>query len=221
MIQEGDACRMWREAARPVPRSTTCDRGLDPLSGTAWDRGPESPHTEPVATNLRCGREAASQVPEPAASARLVVNGSSRPIVASPVADLAGVLRDAGYTSVKVACGRGECGACTVLIAGRPRLSCVTLAGQVEGEVETAEGLAAENAELRAAFADFGGLQCGFCTPGQVVHATALLRDARARTLDEQEVRHRMSGNICRCTGYMGIVEAILSAGREQRREHS
>jgi aerobic-type carbon monoxide dehydrogenase small subunit (CoxS/CutS family) len=87
--------------------------------------------------------------------------------------------------------------------------------------VETAEGLAAENAELRAAFADFGGLQCGFCTPGQVVHATALLRDARARTLDEQEVRHRMSGNICRCTGYMGIVEAILSAGREQRREHS
>jgi aerobic-type carbon monoxide dehydrogenase small subunit (CoxS/CutS family) len=135
------------------------------------------------------------------------------------VRDLAAVLRDAGYTSVKVACGRGECGACTVLVDGRPRLSCVTLAGQVDGAVETAEGLAEENAELRAAFADFGGLQCGFCTPGQVVHATALIRDIRSRILDEGEVRHRMSGNICRCTGYAGIVNAIMAAaGREDDR---
>jgi len=115
-------------------------------------------------------------------------------------------------TGTKEACGRGECGACTVLVNGRPVLSCITLVETVIGPVETIEGLAEANTDLREAFADCGGFQCGFCTPGQVVRASALLKEEWPQSADAKEsfVRHRMSGNICRCTGYTGIVDAVL-----------
>lgn len=155
----------------------------------------------------------------------ITVNGRTGDAAAPPGTVLATVLRERfGATSVKLACERGECGACTVLVAGRPRLSCVTPVELVDGEVTTAEGLAEESADLRAAFADLGAFQCGFCTPGQVVHSTALLRaglpaDAeRARAL----ARAELSGNICRCTGYAAIIEAVCATARaraEARRE--
>lgn len=117
-----------------------------------------------------------------------------------------------GLTGTKESCGRGECGACTVLIDGRPVVSCLVYAETVRGAVTTIESLAEANTDLREAFADCGAFQCGFCTPGQIVRAAALLGekwpvDPATR---EKFVRHRMSGNICRCTGYTGIVEAVL-----------
>lgn len=143
----------------------------------------------------------------------LVVNGMR---VHAPAArSLAHVLREQlGLTATKIACGRGECGACTVLIDGRPTMSCVTMAGLVRGRVETLEGLADEITDLREEFADRGAFQCGFCTPGQLVHGAALVRQAD-RLVDEDDlpcaVRHRLSGNICRCTGYQAITAALCS----------
>ena len=143
----------------------------------------------------------------------LLINGSSRAISAAPGTRLLQVLRDdLGLTGTKEACGRGECGACTVLLDGRPILSCIALVDTTDGAVTTIEGLAAGCADLREAFADFGAFQCGFCTPGQIVRAAALLDETWPERPDEAEtfVRRRMSGNICRCTGYTGIVDAIL-----------
>jgi len=118
----------------------------------------------------------------------------------------------------KESCGRGECGACTVLLNGRPIMSCIKLAATVDGEVTTIEGLAEESRDLREAFAEFGGFQCGFCTAGQVVHATALLRELATNPVADLEnfIRHRLSGNICRCTGYVGIIEAVLQTYRRR-----
>lgn len=141
----------------------------------------------------------------------LTVNG--RGVVARTAPDdrLLDVLRDElGLRGTKEGCGRGECGACTVLLGGRPVLSCLTLMARVDEPVETVEGLAEESRPLRAALADHGGYQCGFCTPGQVVRGTALLRNGLPRS--EPEIRHEMSGNICRCTGYDGIVRALRAA---------
>jgi aerobic-type carbon monoxide dehydrogenase small subunit (CoxS/CutS family) len=129
----------------------------------------------------------------------------------SPHERLLDVLRDRfGLTGTKEACGRGECGACTVLVDGVPVLSCITLAARVTGEVATVEGLAEEASTLRAAFAECGAFQCGFCTPGQIVRGTALLRDGLPA--DDHELRREMSGNVCRCTGYAGIIDALRAA---------
>jgi aerobic-type carbon monoxide dehydrogenase small subunit (CoxS/CutS family) len=117
-------------------------------------------------------------------------------------------LRDeCGLVGTKESCGRGECGACTVLIDGKAVLSCITLASRVPGHVETIEGVAAESAELRESFARHGAFQCGFCTPGQIVRATAVLRGGCPDT--DVELRKAMNGNVCRCTGYNGIIAAI------------
>lgn len=119
----------------------------------------------------------------------------------------------AGLTGTKESCGRGECGACTVLVDGRPVLACIVLACRVSGDVETVEGLAEEAAALRRAFARRAAFQCGFCTPGQIVRGVALLR--QGIPADERELRHAISGNVCRCTGYEGIVDAIRDAAAE------
>lgn len=137
------------------------------------------------------------------------VNGHEA--VVAPAADttLLDMLRTTlGLTGAKRGCGVGECGACTVLLDGRPQLACITLAGRVAGSsVETVEGLAEEFAGLREAFSDEGAFQCGFCTPGFITMAAALLRAGLPP--EDAELRRLLSGNICRCTGYDGIVRAI------------
>lgn len=150
----------------------------------------------------------------------LQVNGRMASVDAPSGARLIDVLRDQlGCTGVKEACGRGECGACTVLIDGRPVVSCLIMAETVSGAVTTIEGLADEFADLRQAFADNGAFQCGFCTPGQIVRAAALLQEEWPADAGECEafVRHRMSGNICRCTGYTGIVDAVIATAMARR----
>jgi aerobic-type carbon monoxide dehydrogenase small subunit (CoxS/CutS family) len=147
---------------------------------------------------------------------RVRVNGERHDGPANASVTLAELLREElGLTSVKTACGLGECGACTVLVDGCPVLACVTLAARTHGEVTTAEGLAGtgEADDLRAAFAEYGAFQCGFCTPGHVVHAAALLRRGLPQPADEQArfVREQLCGNLCRCTGYGAIVAAVCA----------
>jgi aerobic-type carbon monoxide dehydrogenase small subunit (CoxS/CutS family) len=142
--------------------------------------------------------------------ATLTVNGRPIDIGVEPSERLLDVLRDRlGLLGTKEACGRGECGACTVLVRGRPVVSCLVLAARVD-DVETIEGLRDESRPLREAFADAGAFQCGFCTPGQIVRGVALLREGLPA--DDQTLRREMSGNICRCTGYAGIVRALRLA---------
>jgi aerobic carbon-monoxide dehydrogenase small subunit len=131
---------------------------------------------------------------------------------------LADVLRDRlELTSVHLGCEQGICGACTVLIDGEPAKSCIVLALQVRGaNVETVDGLAEEAAALhpvQRAFHEHHALQCGFCTPGMLLSACALLR--RDPTPSERDVREAIGGNLCRCTGYEPIVDAILAAASE------
>lgn len=145
----------------------------------------------------------------------LVVNGEPVELDIEPGARLLDVLRDRlGLTGTKEACGRGECGACTVLVDNRPRLSCLELAIRVQ-RVDTIEGLVEESREFRQAMADTGGFQCGYCTPGQVVRAVALLREDAVG--DEKSLRRAISGNLCRCTGYDAIVAAYRTAVEERR----
>jgi 4-hydroxybenzoyl-CoA reductase subunit gamma len=144
----------------------------------------------------------------------LKVNGRTHELAASENALLLEVLRDgAGLTGTKQGCDGGECGACTVLVDGQPRLSCITLAASVEGRhVETIEGLAAGGrmSRLQQAFHEKLGAQCGFCTPGMVMSAEALLRREPEPT--EAQIREALAGNLCRCTGYVKIIESVQCA---------
>ena len=119
-----------------------------------------------------------------------------------------------GLTGTKEGCGEGECGACTVILDGEPVVSCILMAGQVEGHsVITVEGLS-ENEEMsriQKAFVEKGAIQCGFCTPGMLLSAKALLDKNPNPT--EEEIKRAISGNLCRCTGYKKIVQAIQTAG--------
>lgn len=137
----------------------------------------------------------------------LTVNGERRSLDAPAGMSLAQLLRERlGLTGTKVACNEGHCGACTVQVDGVPILSCITLAHMVEGEVTTIEGL--REHPLVAAFVRADAVQCGFCTPGQVVSAAALVAARPEPTVDE--IRQHMAGNICRCGSYPRIEEAIL-----------
>ena len=145
--------------------------------------------------------------------ATLTVNGVAYPVELEPSTTLLVAVRDTiGLTGSKEGCDDSECGACMMLLDGRPVNSCSYLALQAEGaEVTTVEGLArgTELSPLQAALLEHGGVQCGFCTPGMLVSATALLDSNASPT--EDEVRIALSGNLCRCTGYDGIVKAVLS----------
>jgi aerobic-type carbon monoxide dehydrogenase small subunit (CoxS/CutS family) len=138
---------------------------------------------------------------------RLTVNGDEHVLDAPVGASLAEVLREQlGLTGTKIACNEGHCGACTVQLDGVPVLSCITLAHAVESDVTTIEGL--REHPLVEAFIRADAVQCGFCTPGQVVSAAALV-EATPEPSAEQ-IRHAMAGNICRCGAYPKIEEAIL-----------
>ncbi|MEE9420796.1 MAG: (2Fe-2S)-binding protein [Desulfatiglandaceae bacterium] len=144
----------------------------------------------------------------------LSVNGESYELAVEPQATLLEVLRnDLGLTGTKEACGTGECGSCTVLIDGRPVLSCLTLALDCTGQdIVTIEGLAEGErmSPVQQAFQDCGAIQCGFCTPGMVLSATALLEENSRPT--EEEIRKALEGHLCRCTGYNKIIEAVNKA---------
>ncbi len=147
------------------------------------------------------------------------VNGRPVAVDVPPGRRLLDLLReDLGLTGTKEGCGEGECGACTVLVDGKPRLSCLTAAMQVEGrDVVTIEGLATAGKlhPLQEAFIATAGVQCGFCTPGLIMAAYALLQENPSPTADE--VREYLAGNLCRCTGYEQVVEAVLRAAERLR----
>ncbi|HEY2355646.1 MAG TPA: (2Fe-2S)-binding protein [Gaiellaceae bacterium] len=139
---------------------------------------------------------------------RLTVNGEEHVLDVEVGTSLASVLREnLGLTGTKIACAEGHCGACTVQVDGTTRLSCITLAHTVDGEVTTIEGL--RDHPLIEAFVRTDAVQCGFCTPGQVVSAAALVAANPEPTSDE--IKHAMAGNICRCGTYPKIEEAILT----------
>ena len=146
----------------------------------------------------------------------LTVNGEPRAIeLDDPRVTLLDLLRERlGLTGSKKGCDRGQCGACTVLLNGRRINSCLALAVSLDGaEVLTIEGLAVGEQlhPVQAAFIEHDGLQCGFCTPGQIMSAVGLIREGRAGD-DPERVREGMSGNLCRCGAYIGITEAVLDA---------
>lgn len=149
--------------------------------------------------------------------AELAVNGESHGVAITPQRTLLEVLReDLDLTGTKHGCELGECGACTVLIDGEPRFSCLTLAVEAEGcEITTVEGLASGTGlhPLQRAFADLSAAQCGYCTPGMLLSAKALLDVNPRPTRDE--TKQALSGNLCRCTGYVKILEAVELAAEE------
>ena len=150
---------------------------------------------------------------------RLEVNGKTREVLVEPRWSLLFVLREhLGLTAAKPGCERGECGACSVLIDDIPRYSCLTLAVEAEGRrIETAEGLM-RNQQLgpvQQSFVEQDGLQCGYCTPGQVMAAEGLLRRNPDPSFDE--IRTGMSGNLCRCGAYAHIFKAVADAARRRR----
>ncbi|MBV9251569.1 MAG: (2Fe-2S)-binding protein [Acetobacteraceae bacterium] len=147
----------------------------------------------------------------------LQVNGTRMPLTVEPRTSLLDALREhAGLTGTKKGCDRGACGACTVHIDGRRVVSCLTLAMRCQGKaITTIEGLAV-NGELnpiQAAFLRHDAFQCGYCTPGQIMSAAALIQEAHAGS--DQEIREWMSGNICRCGAYPNIVAAVRDAAQE------
>jgi aerobic carbon-monoxide dehydrogenase small subunit len=149
----------------------------------------------------------------------LTVNGLEKHVVVEPRSTLLEMLRDElRLTGVKQGCGEGDCGACTVLLDGVPVNSCLVLAVEAAGcDVLTIEGVARGNElhPLQEAFVEKGAIQCGFCSPGMILTSLALLRENASPT--EKEVRTAISGNLCRCTGYQKIVEAVLHAAARMR----
>jgi len=145
---------------------------------------------------------------------RVTVNDQEYELIVGVNKTLLDVLRDdLGLTGTKRGCDSGVCGSCTVLLDGKPILSCMTLACEVDGKkIQTIEGIAkgGELHPVQKAFVEYGAIQCGFCTPGMVLSALALLE--RNPTPTVEEIKKGISGNLCRCTGYIKIIEAIRRA---------
>jgi aerobic carbon-monoxide dehydrogenase small subunit len=154
---------------------------------------------------------------------RFDLNGQQLHLDVQPDRRVIDLLReDLGVTGTKAGCGAGECGACTVLIDGEARLSCLMLAAQLDGRsVTTIEGLARDNElhPVQEAFVEHGAVQCGFCTPGMVLAAVDLLQ--RHDHPNRWQIRQGLSGNLCRCTGYVKIVDAVEAADRVMRMKGS
>jgi xanthine dehydrogenase YagT iron-sulfur-binding subunit len=150
----------------------------------------------------------------------LTINGRTYDLAVDPRTSLLDAIREqAGLTGTKKGCDHGQCGACTVLVGGARILSCLTLAVSVRQPVTTIEGLAPANGQLhpmQQAFLDKDALQCGYCTPGQIMSAVACVKEGHARSDDE--IREYMSGNLCRCAAYPNIVAAINQAKTEMGR---
>jgi carbon-monoxide dehydrogenase small subunit len=149
------------------------------------------------------------------------VNGREHEVAVESRRTLADVLRhDLGYTGTHLGCEHGICGACTVLVDGSPVRSCLMFGVQADGsEVSTVEGLAdgEQLSDLQQAFSDRHGLQCGFCTPGFLMLAEAYLAERGPGEPSEEEIREVVAANLCRCTGYQGIVEAVLDVARARQ----
>lgn len=147
---------------------------------------------------------------------RLIVNGKSYEVSIQPWRTLLEVIReDLKLTGTKEGCGLGECGACTVILDGRTVNSCLVLAAEADGkQIATIEGLAEGDQlhPIQQAFVERGGLQCGFCTPGMIMSAKALLEETPSPS--EGEIRRGIAGNFCRCTGYTKIMESIEAAAK-------
>lgn len=171
-----------------------------------------------AATGVSLRGEAAVQItnPDEMLEVALRINGRTHRLLVEPRWSLLFVLRERlGITGTKVGCERGECGSCTVLIDGRPRYACMTLAVEAEQtEIMTVEGLldGEELGEVQQAFVAEDAFQCGYCTPGQVMAAEGLLRANPSPTLDD--IRHGMSGNLCRCAAYVHIFKAVDHAAK-------
>ena len=148
----------------------------------------------------------------------LDVNGRHHHVQVPPMKRLLDVLRqDCGLTGTKEGCGEGECGACSVLIDGKSVCSCLVSAAQAEGaKIVTVEGLAKGKTltRLQQNFVEFGAAQCGICTPGMLVTSVALLQRVKGRVPSDSEVREALAGNLCRCTGYQKIVDAVRATAK-------
>lgn len=143
---------------------------------------------------------------------RCIINGQKVDLQVSGDRRVIDILReDCGLCGAKESCGSGECGACTILVDGKTRLSCLMVAAQLEGrEIVTIEGFSSDHLHpIQEAFIEHGAIQCGFCTPGMVLAAADLL--SRNPSPDRDEIRRGLSGNLCRCTGYQKIVDAVES----------
>jgi xanthine dehydrogenase YagT iron-sulfur-binding subunit len=162
-----------------------------------------------------------SGVISPRVQARIVINGTTHALSFDPRASLLDLLREhLGLTGAKKGCDHGQCGACTVHVDGRRVASCLTIAIQADGKnITTIEGLSPAQGDLhpmQQAFIDHDALQCGYCTPGQIMAAVACVHEGHATS--REQIREYMSGNICRCGAYVGIVAAIEDAARKMQR---
>jgi xanthine dehydrogenase YagT iron-sulfur-binding subunit len=189
---------------RTFMMTTAAGAGVAAAAAAAPDEGA-------AAANPRAGSQ----------DTRVTVNGKVHALALEPRASLLDVLREQlGLTGAKKGCDHGQCGACTVHVDGRRVASCLTLAVQTDGRaVTTIEGIEAAEGTLhpmQQAFVDHDALQCGYCTPGQVMAAIACVREGHATT--DAQIREYMSGNLCRCGAYVGILEAIREAAPQMQR---
>jgi carbon-monoxide dehydrogenase small subunit len=150
------------------------------------------------------------------------LNGKQVRMETKPGRRVLDLLREMGLSAAKEGCGSGECGACAILVDGMAKLSCLMLAAQLEGrEIVTAEGLGTVETPhpIQASFAENGAVQCGYCTPGMTIATAELL--ARNPSPNREEVREAISGNLCRCTGYVKIVDSVMAASKTSQGESS